>query len=42
MDLLTKDDLKVLLLKGRPPCVSFFLPTHRGGGEADPIRSLLW
>ncbi|HKI30597.1 MAG TPA: DUF2267 domain-containing protein [Gemmataceae bacterium] len=21
---------------------SFFLPTHRGGGEADPIRSLLW
>jgi hypothetical protein len=37
MDLLTKDDLKVLLLKGRPPCVSFFLPTHRGGGEADPI-----
>jgi len=37
MDLLTKDDLKVLLLKGRPPCVSFFLPTHRGGGQADPI-----
>jgi hypothetical protein len=38
MDLLTKDDLKTLLLKGRPPCVSFFLPTQRGGGEADPIR----
>jgi hypothetical protein len=38
MDLLTKDDLKVLLLKGQPPCISFFLPTHRGGGEADPIR----
>jgi hypothetical protein len=38
MDLLTKDDLKTLLLKGRPPCVSFYLPTHRGGDEADPIR----
>jgi hypothetical protein len=38
MDLLTKDDLKVLLLKARPPCVSFYLPTRRGGGEADLIR----
>ncbi len=38
MDLLTKDDLKTLLLKSRPPCVSFYLPTQRGGGEADPIR----
>jgi hypothetical protein len=36
MDLLTKDDLKTLLLKGHPPCVSFFLPTRRGG-EADLI-----
>jgi hypothetical protein len=38
MDLLTKDDLKILLLQAQPPCVSFFLPTHRGGDEADPIR----
>jgi hypothetical protein len=38
MDLFTKDDLKVLLLKSRPPCVSFYLPTRRGGGDADPIR----
>jgi hypothetical protein len=38
MDLLTKDDLKVLLLKGQPPCVSFYLPTTRGGGAADRIR----
>jgi len=38
VDLLAKDDLKVLLLKGRSPCVSFFLPTRRGGGQADPIR----
>ena len=38
MDLLTKDDLKTLLLKGRPPCVSFYLPTHRGGDEAELIR----
>src|SRR5579871_1181517 len=38
MDLLTKDDLKVLLLKAQPPCVSFYLPTTRGGGAADRIR----
>ena len=38
MDLLTKDDLKVLLLKGQPPCVSFYLPTTRGGGAAYRIR----
>lgn len=38
MDLLTLNDLKVLLLKAQPPCLSFFLPTRRGGGEADPIR----
>jgi hypothetical protein len=39
MDLISKEDLKKLLLKNRPPCVSFFLPTTRGGGQADRI---LW
>jgi len=38
MDLLSKDDLKVLLMKSQPPCVSIYLPTHRGGGEEDHIR----
>jgi hypothetical protein len=38
MDLLTRDDLKTLLAEPRTPCISFFMPTHRGGGEADPIR----
>jgi hypothetical protein len=38
MDLFTRDDLKVLL-KDRPgPCVSLFMPAHRGGSEQDPIR----
>jgi hypothetical protein len=39
MDLLTKDDLKVLLLTGPPPCVSFYLPTTRGGGAVYCIRA---
>jgi hypothetical protein len=38
MDLLSKDDLKILLLKSQPPCISFFAPTRRGGGEQAPIR----
>jgi hypothetical protein len=38
MDLLTRDDLKSFLTDRRGPCVSVYLPTRRGGGEADPIR----
>jgi len=37
MDLFTRADLRELLA-APPPCVSLFLPTHRGGGEEDPIR----
>jgi hypothetical protein len=38
MDLFTREDLKALLADHRAPCVSLFLPTHRGGAEADTIR----
>ncbi len=38
MDLLTKEELKTLLVQHRTPCVSTFMPTHRGGGKEDPIR----
>jgi hypothetical protein len=38
MDLFTRDDLKPLLAEGQGPCVSIYLPTHRGGAEEDPIR----
>lgn len=38
MDLFTREDLKKLLAEPRTPCVSIFMPTHRGGGEEDPIR----
>lgn len=38
MDLITRDDLKPLLANKVSPCVSVYLPTHRGGAEADPIR----
>lgn len=38
MDLLTRDEFKALLADTRAPCVSIFMPTHRGGREADPIR----
>jgi hypothetical protein len=43
MDVITRDELKTLLVKARFPAVSFYLPTHRGGAEADPIgwRNLL-
>jgi hypothetical protein len=30
--------MKALLVGERPPCVSLYLPTHRGGSEEDPIR----
>src|SRR5579883_178210 len=38
MDLFTRDDLTTLLENPPSPCVSLFLPTHRGGSEQDPIR----
>src|SRR6266540_3359133 len=38
MDLFTRADLRALLAERAGPCVSLFLPTHRGGAEADPIR----
>lgn len=38
MDLLTKVELTKLLVPQRGPCISLFMPTHRGGSEQDPIR----
>lgn len=43
MDLFTRDDLKNLLAEHHSPCISLFMPSHRGGSEHDPIcwRNLL-
>jgi hypothetical protein len=40
MDVLTKSDLRALVINARSPCVSLYLPTHRAGAETlqDPIR----
>lgn len=38
MDVFTRNDLKTLLASQKGPCVSIFMPTHRGGAEQDPIR----
>jgi len=38
MDLFTREDLKALLAEHPLPCVSLFMPAHRGGAEQDPIR----
>jgi hypothetical protein len=38
MDLFTREDLKTLLAQHPSPCVSLFMPAHRGGSEEDPIR----
>jgi hypothetical protein len=38
MDLFTRADLRALLAGHERPCVSLFMPTHRGGAEADAIR----
>jgi len=38
MDLFTRHDLNTLLAKYSSPCISLFMPTHRGGAEEDPIR----
>ena len=38
-DLFTQRELQTLLTAPKPPCVSVFAPTHRGGSEQDAI---LW
>jgi hypothetical protein len=38
MDLFTRDDLAALLGERPGPCLSLFMPAHRGGSEQDPIR----
>lgn len=38
MDLFTRADLRALLAEHEGPCVSLFMPAHRGGAEEDPIR----
>jgi hypothetical protein len=38
MDVFTRNDLKTLVADHPSPCVSVFMPAHRGGAEADLIR----
>lgn len=38
MDVLTREDLRTLLVESHEPCLSLFMPTHRGGSEQDPVR----
>ena len=40
MDVLSRDDLELLVRQPRSPCVSLYMPTHRSGPETqqDPIR----
>jgi len=40
MDVLSRDDLDLLVQQPRSPCVSLYMPTHRSGAESqqDPIR----
>lgn len=38
MDLFTQADLYTLVAQRPGPCVSLFIPTHRGGSKEDPIR----
>lgn len=40
MDVLSRDDLELLVRQPRAPCVSLYMPTHRSGPETqqDPIR----
>jgi hypothetical protein len=40
MDVLSRDDLDLLVRQSRWPCVSLYMPTHRSGPETqqDPIR----
>ena len=38
MDIVTRSELGTLLAEHDGPCVSLYMPTHRGGAEQDPIR----
>jgi hypothetical protein len=38
MDWLTRSELRTLLAEHDGPCVSIYMPAHRGGAEQDPIR----
>lgn len=40
MDVISRDDLDLLVQQPRSPCVSLYIPTHRSGPETqqDPIR----
>jgi len=38
MDIITKQDLTKLAGHSQPPCVSLYLPTHRGCSEQDPTQ----
>jgi hypothetical protein len=40
VDVLSRDDLELLVQQPRSPCVSLYIPTHRSGPETqqDPIR----
>jgi hypothetical protein len=38
VDVFTRADLRTLLEQREGPCVSLFMPTSRGGAEADPVR----
>jgi hypothetical protein len=38
MDLFTRANLRSLVADHAQPCVSIFMPTHRGGSQEDPIR----
>jgi hypothetical protein len=38
MDLLTKAELRTLLAEHEGPCVSIYMPAHRGGDKQDSIR----
>ncbi|MBI3407813.1 MAG: hypothetical protein HY040_05590 [Planctomycetes bacterium] len=38
MDFITRSDIRTLVTPAQSPCVSIYMPTHRGGSEVDPIR----
>jgi hypothetical protein len=38
MDVITREELKTLLVEHPSPCVSVFMPAHRGGGQEDPVN----
>jgi hypothetical protein len=38
VDLFTRADLQSLLVEMNAPCVSLYMPAHRGGAEQDPVQ----